>query len=181
MTTAGLGKPPWVFLYACITRAAAPDTNGADSLVPPASSIALGLPRLLVHSEYLVFASQEAQLRSPGATRLTVPPASLKPAELNELMLLSSQPLGAKYLAPPMLACAIAWNCVVAPTAMRFGSLDGEPMVFAVPASPVETLTTTPALTAASSKILIASAALSGSVLPPNDSLSTFTFAVSTA
>jgi len=61
------------------------------------------------------------------------------------------------------------------------GSVAGEPMVFAVPASPLETLTTTPALTAASSNSLTTSCAVSGSAFPPNDSFSTFTLSVSTA
>ena len=42
---------------------------------------------------------QEAKLSSPGATRLTVPPVSLKPPELSALMLLLSQPVVAKYRA----------------------------------------------------------------------------------
>ena len=49
---------------------------------------------------YVALASHEAQLRSPGATRLTVPPASLYPEELIALMLSDSQPL-AKYLSSP--------------------------------------------------------------------------------
>ena len=48
-------------------------------------------------------------------------------------MLSDSQPLVAKYRAPSMLACASAWNWVVAPTEIRFGSVAGEPMVFAGP------------------------------------------------
>ena len=70
---------------------------------------------------------------------------------------------------------------MVAPTEIRLGSVAGEPMVLAVPASPDDTLTTTPALTAASSNSLITSCAVSGSGLAPNDSFSTFTLAVSTA
>src|SRR3984957_18466598 len=112
-----------------MSSAAAPDTNGADSLVPPASSKSLGSPSSLTHSEYMsVFASQEAQPWSPGATRSTVPPASSNPAELNELMLSDSQPLLAKYRVPSMPACASAWNWVVAPTEITFGSVAGEPM-----------------------------------------------------
>ena len=37
------------------------------------------------------------------------------------------------------------WNCVDAPTESTSGSVDGEPMVLVDPASPLETLTTTPA------------------------------------
>ena len=46
--------------------------------------------------EDAVLASHEAKLRSPGATRSTVPPVSLKPPELSELMLSFSQPVVAK-------------------------------------------------------------------------------------
>ena len=41
-------------------------------------------------------ASHEAKLRSPGATRSTVPPSSVNPPELSELMLSLSQPVVAK-------------------------------------------------------------------------------------
>ena len=79
-----------------MTSAAAPATNGDDSLVPPASSTGEDWPLKLMHPAKTGLASQEAKLRSPGATRLTVPPVSLKPPELSELMLLFSQPVVAK-------------------------------------------------------------------------------------
>ena len=80
-----------------MTRAAAPATNGDDSLVPPASSTSDATPLKLVHSVYIAMSVlHEAKLRSPGATRLTVPPLSVNPPELSELMLLFSQPLVAK-------------------------------------------------------------------------------------
>ncbi len=80
-----------------MTSAAAPATNGADSLVPPLSSMSEGWPWKLTHSVKRVeFASQEAKLMSPGATRLTVPPVSSNPLELSELMLSLSQPVVAK-------------------------------------------------------------------------------------
>ena len=59
---------------------------------------------------------------------------------------------------------------------MTFGSVAGEPMVLVGPASPVATLTTTPAATAASLNCLVASSAVtSGNGLDPNDSLITLT------
>ena len=77
-----------------MTSAAMPATNGDDSLVPPDSSMSDGWPWKLVHSLYIaVSVLHEAKLRSPGATRSTVPPCSLKPPELSELMLSLSQPV----------------------------------------------------------------------------------------
>ena len=65
---------------------------------------------------------------------------------------------------------------------MTFGSVDGEPIVLVTPASPLDTLTTTPAATAASSNCLVASSAvMSGNGLEPKDSLMTFTWSVWTA
>ncbi len=69
-----------------------------------------------------------------------------------------------------------------APTDSTAGSVDGEPMVLVVPASPLETLTTTPAATAASLNCLVTSSAVtSGNGFEPNDSLITLTWSVSTA
>ena len=79
-----------------MTSAAAPATNGEDSLVPPASSTGDDWPLKLTQPENTGLASHEAKLRSPGATRSTVPPVSLYPPELSELMLLLSQPVVAK-------------------------------------------------------------------------------------
>ena len=79
-----------------MTSAAAPATNGDDSLVPPLSSISEDWPLKLTQPAKVGLASQEAKLRSPGATRSTVPPVSSKPPELSELMLSSSQPVVAK-------------------------------------------------------------------------------------
>jgi hypothetical protein len=59
---------------------------------------------------------------------------------------------------------------------MTLGSVAGEPMVLAEPASPLETVTVTPAATAASLNSFITSSAVtSGNGLLPNDSLSTLT------
>ena len=59
---------------------------------------------------------------------------------------------------------------------MTFGSVAGEPMVLVGPASPLETVTVTPAATAASLNCLVASSAvMSGNGLDPNDSFSTLT------
>ena len=61
---------------------------------------------------------------------------------------------------------------VDAPAEMTFGSVAGEPMVLVDPASPEDTSTVTPALTASSSAILVRSRlATSGNGLSPNDSL----------
>ena len=79
-----------------MTSAAAPATNGDDSLVPPASSTGEDWPLKLVHSENTGLASHDAKLRSPGATRLIVEPVSSNPPELSELMLSFSQPVVAK-------------------------------------------------------------------------------------
>ena len=62
-----------------------------------------------------------------------------------------------------------------APALIRFGSVAGEPIVLVTPASPELTTTVTPAETASSSAILIASSAESGKGFPPNDSLRTLT------
>ena len=61
-----------------MTSAAAPAVSGDDWLVPPLSSMSEALPTKLAQSENSArFASQDAKLRSPGATRSTVPPVSL--------------------------------------------------------------------------------------------------------
>ena len=68
------------------------------------------------------------------------------------------------------------------PTEITFGSVEGEPMVLVEPASPVETVTVTPAATAALSNCTVASRALtSGNGFEPNDSFSTLTWSVCTA
>src|ERR1700692_4773442 len=128
-----------------------------------------------------MFVAHEAQLRSPGATMSTVAPDSSNPAELIALMLSDTQPLGAKFRASPWFDSAYIWNCVVAPAEITAGSVAGEPIVDVVPESPLETLTTTPALVAALSNSLITSCVVSGSGLPPNDSLMTFTWSWVTA
>ncbi len=65
---------------------------------------------------------------------------------------------------------------------MTFGSVAGEPMVLARPASPEETVTVTPARTAASLAILVTSRlAASGNVLLPKDSLMILTWSTVTA
>ena len=52
LTSAGVGvAPPWVFAYAWMTSAAAPATNGEDSLVPPLSSMSEDWPRKLTQPE----------------------------------------------------------------------------------------------------------------------------------
>ena len=79
-----------------MTSAAAPATNGEDSLVPPLSSTCEDWPLKLTQPQKTGLASHEAKLRSPGATRLTVPPVWVKPPELSELMLSFSQPVVAK-------------------------------------------------------------------------------------
>ncbi len=136
-----------------------------------------------MQSEYrAVFASQEAQLSVARRDQVDGSGGLVESAGAERADVVR-QPARAvaKYRDPPRLAWARAWNWVVAPTEITFGSVAGEPMVFAVPASPVDTLTTTPALTAASSNSLITSWAVSGSGLAPNDSFSTLTLSVSTA
>ena len=71
---------------------------------------------------------------------------------------------------------------VDAPAEITFGSVAGEPMVLVTPASPLDTVTVTPALTAASLASLVRSRlAESGNGLPPNDSLITLTWSTLTA
>ena len=70
---------------------------------------------------------------------------------------------------------------MLAPAAMKLGLVAGEPRVPAVPASPVLTVTVTPAATAASLARLIGSLSGSGKGLPPNDSLMTSTSSTTTA
>ena len=79
-----------------MTRAAAPATNGDDSLVPPLSSTSEDSPLKFTQPANTGLASHDAKLRSPGATMSIVCPVSEKPLELSELMLSSSQPLVAK-------------------------------------------------------------------------------------
>ena len=80
-----------------MTRAAAPAVIGDDWLVPPLRSMSEGWFRKLMQpANTAAFASQEAKLESPGATRSTVLPVWLKPPELSVLMLLFSQPVLAK-------------------------------------------------------------------------------------
>ncbi len=64
---------------------------------------------------------------------------------------------------------------------MTAGSVAGEPIVLVGPASPLDTVTVTPAATAASSNWRTASAAVSGIGLPPKDWLSTSTLSTETA
>ena len=98
--------PPCVFRYASITSAAAAAVSGDDSLVPPSSWRPDGLPL----SSRQVFGLQSIQLRSPGATRLTVlPPDCEKPPDEMLEMLLSIQvPLvafGTFASIPPCVSC----------------------------------------------------------------------------
>ena len=84
-----------------MTSAAAPATSGADSLVPPDSSTGEALPRKLTQSAYSATSGvQEANERSPGATRSRVRPAWVYPPLESALMLLLSQPRGANLSAP---------------------------------------------------------------------------------
>ena len=76
-----------------MTSAAAPATNGEDSLVPPDSSTSEDWPLRLTQPAKTGLASQEAKLRSPGASRSIVRPVSVNPLEDSELMLLLSQGL----------------------------------------------------------------------------------------
>ena len=62
-----------------------------------------------------------------------------------------------------------------APTLISLGSVDGDPWVLVTPASPVLTTTVTPAATAASSALRVASCAVSGKGCEPKDSFSTLT------
>jgi len=120
---------------------------------------------------------QSAQFRSPGATRSTVRPFwANPPEEIDEMLSSAKRPLPTPgTLMPPYAVCRYPRNVVVAPTAMTLGSVAGDPMVLWVPASPEATTTVTPAATAASSAILIASSGVSGRGFVANDSLSTFT------
>ena len=71
---------------------------------------------------------------------------------------------------------------VVAPAEITAGSVAGEPIVLVGPASPEDTVTVTPAFTAASSAIRVRSRlAVSGNGLSPNDSLITLTWSTWTA
>src|ERR1700733_5109767 len=71
---------------------------------------------------------------------------------------------------------------VDAPAAITFGSVAGEPSELKTPASPLATVTTTPASTAASLNCLKTSIAVtSGKGLPPSDSLRTSTWSTVTA
>ena len=58
---------------------------------------------------------------------------------------------------------------------MRSGSVAGEPVVLVMPESPELTTTVTPAATASSSAMRVASRAVSGKLFDPNDSFSTLT------
>src|SRR5580692_9194339 len=143
-----------------MTSAAAPDTNGPASLVPATRKRSAGLPKKLMQPSYCAeSAVQEAQLASPGATRSSVSPVSSKPEEDIGLMLSLTQPL-AKYRAAAKLDWAYAWSWVDAPTEITLGSVAGELIVFAEPASSVGTTTVTPAATAASLNCWKASSAL---------------------
>src|SRR5271165_3341534 len=80
LTTSGDGKEPWVARNRWSTRAATPEINGADSLVPPVSHTPTLLP---LKSWQPAPGSHAAQLRSPGAMRSTpLVPVWLGPAEL---------------------------------------------------------------------------------------------------
>src|ERR1700691_2731523 len=148
-----------------MTRAAAPDTNGPASLVPATRKRSEASPAKFTQSSYCArSAVQEAQLASPGATMSSVPPVSSKPDEDIALMLSLTQPL-AKYRAAAKLDCAYAWNWVDAPTEITLGSVAGELIVFAGPASSVGTTTVTPAATAASLNCWKASSALTSGKL----------------
>ena len=79
----------------------APAVKGAERLVPPLSSTSEDLLRKFTHTRKFELASQDANPRSPGATKSTVRPDSLKPPELREEILSLSQPVVAKYRAAP--------------------------------------------------------------------------------
>src|SRR6202034_3492406 len=165
-----------------MTSAAPPATNGPASLVPATRKRSAALPAKFTQSSYCArSAVQEAQLASPGATMSSVPPVSSKPDEDSALMLSLTQSL-AKYRATAKLDCAYAWNWVDAPTEITLGSVSGELIVFAGPASSVGTTTVTPAATAASLNCWKASSELmSGNSEKPIDSLITFTVSAPSA
>src|ERR1700722_16111451 len=72
-TVAGVGRSPLCVLeYASITSAAAPATNGADSLVPPNASV-----RAFVGQELVTSGLHAASPPEPGATRSTYLPGLL--------------------------------------------------------------------------------------------------------
>ena len=153
LTTAGVGRlPPW----ACCVGL---DDQGGDargqrattSLVPPGSSTEAGLPgevragartapALGVHS---------AQLRSPGATTSTVAAGLVEAARAEGADVVVEPALHARQLDAADAGLGVgpvggAWR----PAEMTAGSVAGEPMVLVTPASPVDTVTVTPAATA---------------------------------
>src|SRR5260370_22803426 len=87
--------------------AATPETNGADSEVPPlCSTLEAAVPGKFTHEVYRAgFGVQDATLMSPGASRLIVPPSSVHPLELRLLMLSVSQPVVAKSRASAHFVC----------------------------------------------------------------------------
>ncbi len=124
---------------------------------------------------------QSAQSDSPGATRSTVRPAWVMPPEDSaEMVLFAQVPLANCAAAYPV--CRYSCESVEAPAAITFGSVAGVPMVPLMPASPLDTVTVTPAAVAWSLKSeMVSCAPLSGAMLLPNDSFSTSTCATETA
>src|SRR3984957_11743160 len=159
-----------------MTSAAAPATSGDDSLVPPVNSIGEpAVPAKFVQSVNRVsLGLQSAQFESPGATMSTVRPAPENPLEeMLEMLLSTICPFAPGTLTPPSVTCSKARKVVVAPTLRTFGSVAGDPIVLVMPPSPLDATTVTPAATAASSAIRVTSAARSGKLLLPKDSLMT--------
>src|ERR1700761_704619 len=107
---------------------------------------------------------QSAQFESPGATRSTLlSPFCANPEDEMVAMLLSSHvpffDFGAGALIPPNVSCLYARKVVEAPALITCGSVAGDPTVLVTPESPVLVTTVTPAATAWSSAIRVASSA----------------------
>ena len=111
-------------------------------------------------------------------------PAWVKPPELNSAMLSLAQVPLLSWV-PPRSVWKRPWNWVVAPAEIAPGLLvassAGEPIVLAVPWSPVEVLTNVPPAAARRLNCATTSWVDAGSGSEPNDSFSTLTWSTATA
>ena len=149
LTSAGVGvAPPWVWRYAWMTsgRGARPRTATTRWCRRSARRRTAGPLKLTQSTNSRASASHEAKLRSPGATRSTVR-AGLGEAARAQRADVVVQPAGGREVAGRARSWSArrsgSWS--TRPTEIRFGSVAGEPIVLVEPASPVETLTVTPA------------------------------------
>src|SRR2546423_13425707 len=107
-----------------MTRAAPPDTRGADMLVPPKSSTCAGLPLKSTQALNRASGLHSAQPPWPGADRSGTRPRALTPAEDSVAVLSEAQP-PARVPAPPVPICAWAPEGGGAATPITFGATDG--------------------------------------------------------